>query len=99
MKLIDRYGTQYIKINGSLEYKIEPLCEYKDIINSPDDFVIKKQLFSASYHTHRFGRPLKTKTQRPRWKSIGIYKNTSECLEEIRAHLTPIVADAEKTRR
>jgi len=29
------------------------------------------EIFEASYHTHRFGRTLKAKVQRPRWKLVA----------------------------
>ena len=38
------------------------------------------RLYKASYHTHRKGKKLKTKNQRPRWKLLGIFTSRSDAV-------------------
>ncbi len=51
------------------------------------DHFMKWQLFKLTYHTHRFGKPLKVKRnkQRPRFKRVGgDFDSVKACEEEVR---------------
>jgi len=48
------------------------------------------RLFEASYHSHRFNRPIVAKNQRPRWKRIAIFESLPTLREGGRV---PLMAD------
>lgn len=45
------------------------------------------RLYQLTYHTHRQGRPIKATRQQPRYKVLGYYGTSDECIEAARKYM------------
>jgi hypothetical protein len=81
MKILERIaytGCIIFDRDDGEHFKAEKLPVYDNpLCKSENDG--KWKLSIATYHSHRFNKPLKIKIQQPRWKRQGYFDTIDDC--------------------